>query len=102
MHGREVGEHVLGPARGHQRHGVPGLDAQLGQASGQVEGRLANLTPGDRPPAGAVLAGDADLVGVGRLVAEGLGGKSEEHTSELQSLMRSSYAVLCLKKTKKN
>src|SRR3546814_8429712 len=25
-------------------------------------------------------------------------GKSEEHTSELQSLMRSSYAVFCLKK----
>src|SRR3546814_8249829 len=25
--------------------------------------------------------------------------RSEEHTSELQSLMRSSYAVLCLKKT---
>src|SRR3546814_6492765 len=26
--------------------------------------------------------------------------KSEEHTSELQSLMRSSYAVFCLKKKK--
>src|SRR3546814_8565320 len=26
--------------------------------------------------------------------------RSEEHTSELQSLMRISYAVLCLKKTK--
>src|SRR3546814_5772359 len=26
--------------------------------------------------------------------------RSEEHTSELQSLMRSSYAVFCLKKTK--
>src|SRR3546814_3889500 len=25
-------------------------------------------------------------------------GRSEEHTSELQSLMRSSYAVFCLKK----
>src|SRR3546814_6730872 len=30
-------------------------------------------------------------------------GRSEEHTSELQSLMRISYAVLCLKKnTKQN
>src|SRR3546814_4604036 len=28
--------------------------------------------------------------------------RSEEHTSELQSLMRNSYAVLCLKKKKKN
>src|SRR3546814_1599493 len=27
--------------------------------------------------------------------------RSEEHTSELQSLMRSSYAVFCLKKQKK-
>src|SRR3546814_1908857 len=27
--------------------------------------------------------------------------RSEEHTSELQSLMRTSYAVLCLKKKKK-
>src|SRR3546814_8068268 len=30
------------------------------------------------------------------------GGRSEEHTSELQSLMRISYAVFCLKKKKKN
>src|SRR3546814_9690939 len=29
-----------------------------------------------------------------------LPGRSEEHTSELQSLMRNSYAVFCLKKTK--
>src|SRR3546814_4422110 len=28
--------------------------------------------------------------------------RSEEHTSELQSLMRSSYAVFCLKKKNKN
>src|SRR3546814_3953793 len=28
-------------------------------------------------------------------------GRSEEHTSELQSLMRISYAVFCLKKKKK-
>src|SRR3546814_7553284 len=29
---------------------------------------------------------------------QGPGGRSEEHTSELQSLMRISYAVFCLKK----
>src|SRR3546814_8512804 len=29
-----------------------------------------------------------------------IGDRSEEHTSELQSLMRSSYAVFCLKKKK--
>src|SRR3546814_6930121 len=40
-----------------------------------------------------------------RLVSLGVGGepqRSEEHTSELQSLMRISYAVFCLKKKKKN
>src|SRR3546814_10453647 len=30
-----------------------------------------------------------------------MAGRSEEHTSELQSLMRISYAVFCLKKKKK-
>src|SRR3546814_6020402 len=29
-------------------------------------------------------------------------GRSEEHTSELQSLMRNSYAVFCLKKKKED
>src|SRR3546814_2838391 len=33
-----------------------------------------------------------------RLESEGLVERSEEHTSELQSLMRISYAVFCLKK----
>src|SRR3546814_3181637 len=36
---------------------------------------------------------------VDRLV-NGFAGRSEEHTSELQSLMRISYAVFCLKKKK--
>src|SRR3546814_10612926 len=31
-----------------------------------------------------------------------VGNRSEEHTSELQSLMRISYAVFCLKKKKHN
>src|SRR3546814_8827089 len=31
-----------------------------------------------------------------------IGRRSEEHTSELQSLMRISYAVFCLKKKRKN
>src|SRR3546814_6537357 len=33
--------------------------------------------------------------------AQQAGSRSEEHTSELQSLMRISYAVFCLKKKKK-
>src|SRR3546814_17271081 len=48
----------------------------------------ANLSPGDSGRRRrAVASGD---------------GRSEEHTSELQSLMRISYAVFCLKKTKHN
>src|SRR3546814_8700778 len=34
------------------------------------------------------------------MAAEGSCARSEEHTSELQSLMRNSYAVFCLKKKK--
>src|SRR3546814_4794825 len=47
--------------------------------------------------AGVPLPGAA--AGAARLVA-GAAPRSEEHTSELQSLMRSSYAVFCLKKKK--
>src|SRR3546814_13744600 len=40
-----------------------------------------------------------DAIGVDH---DGRSERSEEHTSELQSLMRISYAVFCLKKKKKN
>src|SRR3546814_9022903 len=39
---------------------------------------------------------------IGRGVVAGMTARSEEHTSELQSLMRISYAVFCLKKKKQN
>src|SRR3546814_1538137 len=42
---------------------------------------------------GGTGADGIDLIGTGM--------RSEEHTSELQSLMRISYAVFCLKKKKK-
>src|SRR3546814_2139262 len=50
----------------------------------QVRGREARPT--------AIVDVDARDLGIGVL-------RSEEHTSELQSLMRISYAVFCLKKT---
>src|SRR3546814_3286314 len=56
---------------------------------------------------GTITGGDAtiDASGIGGTGggAGGAGGvgRSEEHTSELQSLMRISYAVFCLKKKKK-
>src|SRR3546814_8910953 len=44
---------------------------------------------------------EAALLGDGE-DGERVGPRSEEHTSELQSLMRISYAVFCLKKTINN
>src|SRR3546814_7583953 len=43
------------------------------------------------------------VVGIGRMDDGGIhhAYRSEEHTSELQSLMRISYAVFCLKQKKK-
>src|SRR3546814_3017042 len=41
-----------------------------------------------------------DATGAAHLVDVGAKPRSEEHTSELQSLMRNSYAVFCLKKKK--
>src|SRR3546814_10630533 len=40
-------------------------------------------------------------IGLNLHTPEGVEIRSEEHTSELQSLMRISYAVFCLKKQKK-
>src|SRR3546814_2977653 len=42
---------------------------------------------------------DGDESGGDDGIAHGFSLRSEEHTSELQSLMRISYAVFCLKKT---
>src|SRR3546814_6586031 len=48
-----------------------------------------------------LLVGRAEEIeNLARVARENAGvGRSEEHTSELQSLMRISYAVFCLKKT---
>src|SRR3546814_2178668 len=43
---------------------------------------------------------EEDCIAAGDLGLAGPGDRSEEHTSELQSLMRISYAVFCLKKKK--
>src|SRR3546814_18957162 len=53
-----------------------------------------NVYETDRPNRSDVITGaPADYGAVPKL-----GPRSEEHTSELQSLMRNSYAVFCLKK----
>src|SRR3546814_5879150 len=56
-----------------------------------------------RPGLAAGAGADGDFVVVGQAwqavrLCGGLQCRSEEHTSELQSLMRISYAVFCLKK----
>src|SRR3546814_6022055 len=62
--------------------------------------RLLNLDPaGERNIKRRILSRDEGLMG-GDSGIRTL--RSEEHTSELQSLMRISYAVFCLKKKKHN
>src|SRR3546814_16563737 len=77
---------------------TPFLSVALGvvlDANGHGDG-------GDRRVGGGV---DEQRIAIGRRVGGGRRrdggagtGRSEEHTSELQSLMRISYAVFCLKK----
>src|SRR3546814_8984582 len=102
-HGRVVG-HDRGVAlgrRGAGRRAALGLDAVFLEQ----EGRGVGLAEGHG-------AGNAEREG-GNLYEAGMGVhcwvslrrqvRSEEHTSELQSLMRISYAVFCLnKKNTKN
>src|SRR3546814_1316948 len=68
---------------------------RLAQFVGPV-GLLPRERGGGLLLAGAV--GVADLLGLAAEVTVAGGARSEEHTSELQSLMRISYAVFCLKK----
>src|SRR3546814_1640112 len=60
------------------------------------------VTPAHPPVAidRATFAGEIVAVVVARSAAAARDARSEEHTSELQSLMRISYAVFCLKKKK--
>src|SRR3546814_1386098 len=78
---RENGGTRLWPGS-HLDPDIPGMD--------EDEAIVPRLSPGD-----ALLFLGSTLHGGGGNV------RSEEHTSELQSLMRISYAVFCLKKKKK-
>src|SRR3546814_9811572 len=61
------------------------------------------LRPQGREPAVERRAvGGRALDRIGDAGADQIGKRSEEHTSELQSLMRISYAVFCLKKKKQH
>src|SRR3546814_6101534 len=59
--------------------------------------------PGRAPPRRVVSAPAGDSASGWSAAGRPVHGRSEEHTSELQSLMRNSYAVFCLqKKTTEN
>src|SRR3546814_1506500 len=77
-------------AQGHDRGG---LDAAVDRGGDALAGLVEQADREMRREAGVeargIFARD-----------ERRGGRSEEHTSELQSLMRISYAVFCLKKKK--
>src|SRR3546814_5553882 len=81
-----------------------GLRADRARSRGR---RRAPAGRFDRPVDGADAAdhragdGADNLLRVEISRVEQGGDRSEEHTSELQSLMRISYAVFCLKKKKK-
>src|SRR3546814_2334386 len=83
--------HAGGPG-GHSRKGDSADGGLLGEQS---------LDSGDRDMPFHRIAADQDRMAAlefGRNAGARL--RSEEHTSELQSLMRISYAVFCLKKKK--
>src|SRR3546814_4197011 len=81
------------------------------QGVDHVAAELQHAALEDREKADRPGAYDGDISGVGLLrqatspvigcaLVHESRARSEEHTSELQSLMRSSYAVCCLKKNK--
>src|SRR3546814_2061295 len=73
------------------------LAAGVGEA--QVGAMVGPATVPQRPDPRAFHGQAAEVLGI---VVTAVRARSEEHTSELQSLMRISYAVFRLKKTKKN
>src|SRR3546814_3353642 len=89
--------------RRFKRRGILEIDAAQLVGSRRVEDEIARLGPDRDDFAGEAVAFLA-LILVRHRVADavrfaiGALERSEEHTSELQSLMRTSYAVFCLKK----
>src|SRR3546814_4150312 len=90
------------PGEAGHRGGGAGPDGLRAQAVGEdllrVDAQhpaVVHLAPTLVGPSGA------GLVRPGRRAFRGARRRSEEHTSELQSLMRISYAVFCLKTKKK-
>src|SRR3546814_3773949 len=77
-------------------YSLGGAEIATGSVTPAVDAVSAIITVGG---AHNQLAGES-LRSIRELVMSYAVGRSEEHTSELQSLMRISYAVFCLKKHK--
>src|SRR3546814_1533021 len=99
---RAVGSQVPAFRLAEAAHGLPrGCPAVLGPLAERHRERRRERSAGGCLPCRRAAAGApsrARCRPLGR--HRPLGRRSEEHTSELQSLMRISYAVFCLKKKK--
>src|SRR3546814_8615697 len=86
-------DHLEAAVRGLAAAGFAGVNVTIPH-------KEAVLALCDRVDAGARRIGAVNLLVFGDdgLAGSNTDSRSEEHTSELQSLMRSSYAVFCLKK----
>src|SRR3546814_3858193 len=84
--------------RSHEASGVHGVQRCARGLRAQPHEPAACDASGDAFP--WAKRGQKGAAGGGQGCPREGGGRSEEHTSELQSLMRISYAVFCLKKKK--
>src|SRR3546814_5160018 len=81
---------------------VTGVDARRTEIDAQIVSKLAagwTIERLDKPMRQILRCGAYELIArpdvrTGTIISE----RSEEHTSELQSLMRNSYAVFCMQK----
>src|SRR3546814_5068812 len=94
------GERAVPDAHRARRISAAAARRQCGDAADAEGDRAGAGAAGD----GGAVRGAPDRTGAGRNLARCRGDdrrlRSEEHTSELQSLMRISYAVFCLTKKK--
>src|SRR3546814_5963196 len=86
-----------------QAQGIGDVGAALAKGAGEIFLRMLELVDEAAIALGLFKWGQVlplDVLDNGKLEGFRVGERSEEHTSELQSLMRISYAVFCLKKKK--
>src|SRR3546814_10084893 len=84
---------------GIEHHAIADNRQRAPHDAGRQQAELVGVLADDKRMAGIMPALETDDdIGSLRKPVDNLSLRSEEHTSELQSLMRISYAVFCLKK----